>query len=191
MEAMYPAWIYDWRSERRVVVTRPGSSGRSVPFVYDPDLGRFLPQHGDEGDVEPGSDQRGALEPGPAGLGGQALASAGDGRRKQPLRVTLLEKLDPRSPHYDVQLAIAEQVKGYERMRQAEAPPSYLFNHLTIGASLETISCYQRRWGGFKTPREFEKRHRVSDERFDRLVGSLVVSPHHQPIGRRNEVLTN
>lgn len=85
-------------------------------------------------------------------------------------RVTLLEKLSPASPHYDMQLAIAERTKEFERMRQAEAPPPrYPFEHLPNGGSLLTSARRRGEQRGVMTVPVVAKRRPTRHERTNAL----------------------
>lgn len=69
-----------------------------------------------------------------------------------------------------MQVAIAEQVKGYERIRQAEAPPPrYPFYHLPNGGSLVTNARRRGEWKGTLRVPEVKKRRPTRQERMDAL----------------------
>lgn len=102
-----------------------------------------------------------------ASSGGGVDRKKVDGKRK---RISLLEKVDPTSPHFDIQTSIAERGKLYAMARQAEtSSPHSSFRHLPHGRLLMTSAPRFGEWeGGLKVPR-VEKRRPTRAERMDEL----------------------
>lgn len=168
----FHGWDVQWTPDGRAVATSPGKFVRTVTLSYDRESGRFKTIERDNAEEvrESGNDERSALGSDQVTPINQRLVEPTALRKEDPARVTLLEKLSPASPHYDMQLAIAERTKEYERMRQAEAPPPrYPFEHLPNGGSLMTNA---RRLGerrGVLTVPVVAKRRPTRDERMNAL----------------------